>query len=442
MSNTMGKVRCVAALLASAGLILGLLNIAPANADAQMTAIEAVNIRSGPGTSEPIVGGLYRGQTVTAVSSAGGWTTIKFMGHLAYIATTYLTKGGNLPAPSLINAGTIKVATADLNLRRGPGLSFGVIQVIKDGSRLTMTGKTSAGYAEVSYGTARGWASTQYLASSSTGLPGIVGVRVATTSLLIRTTSGEDYQTVAEVPKGTKLMITGATQNGRAQIVYRNAIRWVTARYLANPTPTGPTVPGLPRIIGTRYATTALNIRSNNTSTYTLIAEVPSGTQLSITGVVQNGRAQIVYRSAVRWVTAAYLSTEAPVASPPAPTTGSYAVERGLKPNAVKVHRAAMVAFPQITTYYGVRPDSIPDHPSGRALDLMLPDYQSASGRALGDQVAAWAQANHSLLGIEYIIWNQHIWNVKRSSEGWRYMANRGSDSANHKNHVHITVFG
>jgi hypothetical protein len=30
---------------------------------------------------------------------------------------------------------------------------------------------------------------------------------------------------------------------------------------------------------------------------------------------------------------------------------------------------------------------------------------------------------------------------VQRDKEGWRYMAGRGSDSANHKNHVHVTVF-
>ena len=30
--------------------------------------------------------------------------------------------------------------------------------------------------------------------------------------------------------------------------------------------------------------------------------------------------------------------------------------------------------FPQITTIYGVRQDSLPDHPSGRAIDLMMPN--------------------------------------------------------------------
>ena len=60
----------------------------------------------------------------------------------------------------------------------------------------------------------------------------------------------------------------------------------------------------------------------------------------------------------------------------------------------------------------------------------------------VGQEVANWARANAKTLGIQYVIWNQRIWNVQRDKEGWRPMADRGGDSANHKNHVHITVYG
>ena len=42
---------------------------------------------------------------------------------------------------------------------------------------------------------------------------------------------------------------------------------------------------------------------------------------------------------------------------------------------------------------------------------------------------------------MHYVIWNQRIWNIQRDREGWRYMADRGGDSANHMNHVHVTVW-
>ena len=71
----------------------------------------------------------------------------------------------------------------------------------------------------------------------------------------------------------------------------------------------------------------------------------------------------------------------------------------------------------------------------------MIPNYKCSSGKKLGGEVALWLKANARSLDINYVIWNQRIWNIERNSEGWRYMANRGGDSANHKNHVHVTVY-
>jgi uncharacterized protein YgiM (DUF1202 family) len=430
------KVRALAALV-SVGVMLSLLAPQAANAATQVTATVGVNIRSGPSTSSRILGGLYRGQIVTAIRSSHGWTKIEFAGSIGYVASRYLSKGKDLPVPKKVGAGTVKITTTALNLRTGPGLSYRVIKVLKEGSKVTMTGKTARGWAQLVNGKSTGWSSMQYLASSATGRPAIIGKRVAMADLDIRTTSGANAKTVAEVKKGTALSVTGAIQNGRAQIIYKGNVRWVTAKYLSNVKSNLPSPPKLPKVTGVRYATANLNIRSSYADKYRLITEVPRGTQLKITGVVKNGRMQIIFEKAVRWVTAKYLSKSAPSSIPPS----WRAVERGLKPNAIKVHRAARAKFPQITTYYTLRAGVFTDHSTGRALDLMIPNYKSASGKALGYKVAAWAKANARDLGINYVIWNQHIWNITRDSEGWRYMADRGGDSANHKNHVHITVF-
>jgi uncharacterized protein YgiM (DUF1202 family) len=403
----------------------------------EVTATTNVNVRAEPSTTARVVGGLYRGQTVTELSRVRGWSKIKFSRSSAWVASQYLSRGAELPPPSRVDAGVVKVTTTALNLRKGPGLTYAVTRVLAEGTRVTTTGKTARGFAEVVYGRYQGWAAIQYLAGSRTGLPAVIGTRVATAALDIRTTSGADARTVAEVKKGTRLSVTGATQNGRAQIVYRNAVRWVTAKYLANPTVAQPAPPRLPKVTGTRYATTTLDVRSTYADRYTVIAEVPRGTALKITGVVRSGRMQIIYANAARWVTAKYLATSRPSGLPANWRT----VERGLQPNAVRVHRAARSRFPSILTYYGVRRDITPDHPAGRALDLMLPKYKTAAGRKLGFEVAGWARTNARSLGIKYVIWDQKIWNIQRNSEGWRPMASRGSDSANHKDHVHITVF-
>ena len=434
MRSTLVRLVATAAL----SLVVGLGLVAPSVALAattQVTATTAVNVRKGPSTSAAVVGGLYRGQTVTASGEAKGWTKISYKGKTAYVASRYLTKGKNLPTGAQIGAGAVKKTTTAVNLRKGPSLSDKVITVLKQGTAVTTTGKTAKGYTEVIAGSRRGWVSSQYLTGAKSGLPAVIGTRVATANLDIRTTSGSDSKTVAEVKKGTKLSVTGATANGRAQIVYQGAVRWVTAKYLANPTASQPTAPPLPKITGTRYATANLDIRNTSADKYTALGEIAKGTKISITGVVQNGRMQIIWDRAVRWVTAKYLSKTKPS------TGGSSAVEKGLKPNAIKVLHAVQANFPQITSIGGVRKDALPDHPSGRALDLMLPNYKSAAGKALGKKLSRYLQANNKALGVNYVIYDQHIWNVLRDKEGWRYMASRGSDSANHKNHVHVTVF-
>lgn len=87
-----------------------------------------------------------------------------------------------------------------------------------------------------------------------------------------------------------------------------------------------------------------------------------------------------------------------------------------------------------ITTMYGVRPDTIPDHPAGLAVDFMV-----FTDKGKGDSVAAYVLANASRLGVSYLIWQQQIWNVARGDKAWRQMADRGSPTANHRDHVHVT---
>ncbi|TCK20644.1 hypothetical protein [Pseudonocardia endophytica] len=72
------------------------------------------------------------------------------------------------------------------------------------------------------------------------------------------------------------------------------------------------------------------------------------------------------------------------------------------------------------------------DHPGGKALDLMTTD------EARGDAIAECALANADELGVTYVIWNQRM----NTGGGWESMEDRGGDTANHKDHVHISFGG
>ncbi|MFW6034025.1 MAG: M23 family metallopeptidase [bacterium] len=127
------------------------------------------------------------------------------------------------------------------------------------------------------------------------------------------------------------------------------------------------------------------------------------------------------------------------------PPTGLPA-EDGLTPDAQRVLRCIATTFPQISTFHGVgdRPNES-DHPSGRAVDAMIPDWVLPAGNELGWQVAEWVQANHVCLGVTYVIWDAQIWSADRASDGWRpYDHPNGWTDANalHQNHVHVSVAG
>ena len=127
------------------------------------------------------------------------------------------------------------------------------------------------------------------------------------------------------------------------------------------------------------------------------------------------------------------------------------AVEAGLTPDALRVLRCVKGGWPQITTFFGVgerasNPHS--DHPSGRGVDVMIPGYGAAAGRQLGQAIAAWLVSNRAKLGVRYVIWDAQIWNVQRAEEGWRACGSEAScysgpdDTAAHRDHVHVSVFG
>ncbi|MEV8632581.1 hypothetical protein AB0395_13080 [Streptosporangium sp. NPDC051023] len=80
------------------------------------------------------------------------------------------------------------------------------------------------------------------------------------------------------------------------------------------------------------------------------------------------------------------------------------------------------------------------EHPLGRACDFMMStggSLPTADNVRLGDEIAAWALKNKDRLGVKYVIWRQRI----NTGSGWRAMSNRGGITANHYDHVHISMY-
>ena len=86
-----------------------------------------------------------------------------------------------------------------------------------------------------------------------------------------------------------------------------------------------------------------------------------------------------------------------------------------------------------VRTVHGYRPSSSSDHGSRLAADFMVRRH------AKGDSIARFSRKHHRQLNVSYVIWDQRIWSVARAREGWRRMADAGSATANHKDHVHVS---
>lgn len=104
--------------------------------------------------------------------------------------------------------------------------------------------------------------------------------------------------------------------------------------------------------------------------------------------------------------------------------------EVGLQPNTVLAARAVSQQFPQIGEIDGVRPDSKPWHPSGLAIDIMIPNPESPEGIALGDQILAFAMANAARFGLQDVIWRGTYYTP----------AGPQASGYGHFDHVHITT--
>ena len=283
-------------------------------------------------------------------------------------------------------------------------------------------------------------------------------VGLGTSGVVAFALPGSDARTAVPTPVTSATTVDTAT---REQPVSRAVVRTASPTPVptAAATPTTPpkvataTAPATKRVepsaddlaerakaSRTLYATDDLNIRADPDKGAEVVAEVDPGTKLAATTTVRDGFRLVVFKGEGRWVTAKYVSKTKP---DPAETGGvtdaacgkGSSMERGLTPDAVLVHRTVCARFPQVSSFGGTRGGG-GFHSSGQAVDCMIADPK------VGWELARWVRAHARDLGVSEVIYSQKIWTVQRSGEGWRSMSDRGSRTANHEDHVHVSVYG
>lgn len=95
---------------------------------------------------------------------------------------------------------------------------------------------------------------------------------------------------------------------------------------------------------------------------------------------------------------------------------------------------AAILAreFPQLQDILGSDYGHVPGtHDAGKSIDISIPNWDTPAGKALGDQINSYLQANAQALGISATIW-QNKW--KRTSDG--YVS--PNDQPGHYDHIDV----
>ncbi len=198
----------------------------------------------------------------------------------------------------------------------------------------------------------------------------------------------------------------------------------------------------VPAVVGKRWVTTTVNIRSGPSAGADRIGSLEAGARVDVTGVAESGFSQVVTDRRAGWVRSTYLSATKPKPQAERAAPGvskascsiSPSIEPHLSSNARAVYRAVCAAFGgSVSSFGGYRAGDGGDHGSGRAVDIMV------SGQP-GRDIARYVQTHARELGVTYVIYEQKIWLAGNPLSQWKFMEDRGSRTANHYDHVHVSV--
>ena len=196
-------------------------------------------------------------------------------------------------------------------------------------------------------------------------------------------------------------------------------------------TPAQPAVPETPN-----YGAPAVNVATQNPEVVAAPQSAPAAEAAPAETPAPAAEAPAAQLAAVETAAAPEVQ---PVASTPA-SGNTIPTDPNLQPQA-EAFRQEIAAKFGITNIGGYREGDPEDHGKGLAVDVMVP-----TNSELGDQVAQYAIDNMDRAGISYIIWKQQFYmpvnNIYGPANTWNQMPDRGGDTANHYDHVHISFNG
>ena len=159
--------------------------------------------------------------------------------------------------------------------------------------------------------------------------PDVTANATTTAALNLRDGPSLGAAVLTVMPDGGRVAITGAAQSGFAPVAYGGLSGWASTDFLLvdGQTAPEPVAPDPGPSQGTTSVTETLNLRAAPNTTSAILAVMPAGATLAITGTAQQGFLPVNYDGVAGWAYTAFLSTGGAVDTPaaPAPSGGGTA---------------------------------------------------------------------------------------------------------------------
>lgn len=212
-------------------------------ADQVKITTDQINIRSGPATSDGIVGTATKGDLFELIKEQDGWYNIRLSnGDTGWVIMTYSTKvaaASNLPQ-------YVKIDSGSVNIRSGPGTSYAKVGQMLPNVALPVTGISGDWYevttTDGNMGYVANWlvtpvngsGSTQLPSAETTGLPSEYKQGTVTEDTLnIRSGPSTSHEILGKLTKGTKIAIYESQDGWLRVLASSGESGWISSSYVS-----------------------------------------------------------------------------------------------------------------------------------------------------------------------------------------------------------------
>ncbi|WP_103571078.1 SH3 domain-containing protein [Bacillus thuringiensis] len=266
---------------------------------------DALRVRTGPSTSNTILGLVSKEQSVPVVDETDDWYKIKYNNTEAYVNKEYATPNH------------IKVSTTTLRVRTGPSTSNSTLGLVGEGEILQVTGEADGWY-KIKYNNRDAYVSKEYVSinksivkSKKQMVQASGSYTVNVSSLRARTGPSMSHPVVSVMNKGQVVQVVGEVQDWY-KVKFNEGFAYINKDYVSRGTNN---TANLPQSLQTEsvqkngtYIVDAavLRVRTGPANYHPVIGGVLKGQSLQVMDI-ENGWYKIKYNNRTGYVSGEFL---------------------------------------------------------------------------------------------------------------------------------------